>query len=206
MSESVSNVARAIAGIVNAYPERAAIDLHEMLSHSLALKTPAQEREIDLGLVVEMIETNERLPKRDEYRHERETRNACGRDGWQSDSYLLGVFGKWSHVQSAALYVVEDRSDRLIRRKDDERLSRRRRRKYSRDDCKAALIACFEATGDWPHLASEYEFWQQVQRRHERRVNADAAPWLPSSSLIKKKFGDWDRAIELAQKKYAQRF
>lgn len=207
MSRAASQTTHRIAAIAVAFPERAAIDLHEMLSHDLSIQSPSQEREIELGLLVEYIETKRKLPRRDEYREVVKARHAIGETHWHTDDQLCDTFGRWEFVLSAAMYIVEDRSDRRVRRKTDGRIARDRKRKYTRDECKGALIQFRVETGDWPRTPSEFQLWQKVKRRHALSLDQNSTEWLPSAGLVKAKFGDdWERALHLAKKKYASRF
>lgn len=205
MSNKPSELAQAVARLATAYPDRAAVDLHELLAHHLSVTSPAEERENNLGLLVELFEELGRMPNRETYREEQGRREAAGRR-WSSSDELEGVFGKWEYVLSAALYVAEDRADNMVRRKDDGRIAPNRKIKYTRDEVKDALIACFETLGDWPRNPSEYAAWVKLHRRHALLVDSSSEEWMPTVGVVRKKFGTWERAIELAKKKYALRF
>lgn len=202
MSSQVGPVAGAIAQLVIAFPERAAIDLHEMIEHKLSIQARHETREIELGLLVEMMETLRRLPGREEYRDEVERRAASGDSRWPQSNQVETIFGRWDYALSAALYIAEDRDDRLVRRKDDGRIAGNRRQKYSRDECKSALIKCFRTLGDWPEQPSEYQAWQRLHRRRALLADSASDDWMPTAGVIRNKFGTWERALELAQKKH----
>jgi len=117
---------------------------------------------------------------------------------WPTYSVLISACGSWLAAVKAAMMVLSDRAPApsgydLPRERAPEAM---RAAPYSRDEVCQALRRFQAAHGIWPRF-HEYRQWRLLTRRLARLKGLDD-PRLPSIKIINKKFGSFERAVEVA--------
>lgn len=188
IQEGVTEVGEFLASIATSIPEKSRRELVRLLGHSVAAPSMAELREARLGLLVEMVDAGE-IPKADDYTRLRKTRAARG-ENWPSHASLILHFGTWANAAKAALDVcfsVTSKRDWARQPREWPLVP------FKRPEIVEALEDSSEKVG------RRITQWEYVElRRVERRLASQMGlpdPRLPHLGVIRKNFGDWEKAI-----------
>jgi hypothetical protein len=173
-----------------AVPQQAAVELHRLLSTSLAAPDAVARRWDSLALLASLLtERGGVIPTTAEYDDARRER----RSNAPVASTLIAAHGRWLRaVRSAAAHMSSGRAQALAARPPS--------RGYTRGESAAALARFRQRFGIWPTEA-EYEEWAALSRHCARHTGAPD-PRLPSSGPIRTAYGTFDRALQAAQTVY----
>ncbi len=192
---SATEVAQVLSELVadpDAVPPAVAVDLHQLLSASLAARPAAATRFDRLGLLVELIVAGDGLvPTTAEYERARRERSSDG----PAASTLISAYGHWLRVINAASRVLATRPVKQLRA-----THRTNKPAYTPRECAAAIARFHRRFGAWPS-EWEYEQWAQLSRDDARRCGAPD-PRLPGGPAIRRCFGTFDRALRAARSTY----
>lgn len=188
LESDVSEVGEFLASIATSIPPKTRKELIRLLGHSVAAPSKAELREARLGLLVEMVDQGE-IPKADAYASLRESRKRKG-ETWPSHANLILHYGTWANAAKAALDVCFSITP--------NRAWARTPREwpivpFTRPEITEALQDSSEKVG------RRITQWEYVElRRVERRLAFHQGlpdPRLPELGVIRKHFGDWEKAI-----------
>jgi len=176
-----------------ALPEATRRALFELLSSSVAAPTAAELRERQLGLLWELIDARQgHWPGADDYAAEQQRRAAIGQQ-WPTAEQLKATWGGFEKACRQAWRLWEDGTHaRVAHNLDHARLDHAL---YQREHVVGAIHDYRQQRGYWP-TQWEYDEWARYERKTMRLTGEDAP--RPSLPRIRKLFGSWDRALEVA--------
>jgi hypothetical protein len=191
-----SELAQGLAQILRPFPRQAIEDLERLLANNLGAPTSAELREARLGLLIELISTGDgEIPRTREYDDLRRSRLEAKGERWPSASTLVESYGSFLAAVKAAIRLHHDGS--AARVPHTHRHAKPYRR-YTRDEVIAALHSFHDQFGSWPRSELEYLTWGETVRR-ARRHGGHPDPRIPTAKPIRKLFGDFGRALEVAK-------
>jgi hypothetical protein len=188
MKDRRSAAAHVIAQLVRALDERTCRQLRAMLADDLATHealAPATHSLIGLATVTA---AQQRVPSVAEYERAR-----TEHPGWPHHNALIRRYGTWLHAVNAAAYLTGPQHRKA-------RPPRTTEPTYTRKDCVNAILRCQRAIGDWPGN-SEYARWRNIEADLHRRTG-DEAGVPPDFNAIRRLFGTWPAALNLARARH----
>ena len=183
-----SEACQILAAVATALPEQTRHELARLLSHSVAMPTNQELREMRLGLLVEMVKDGE-LPRTKAYDQLRKTRKKAGA-AWPSSTGLILHHGTWAAASRAAVDLAFDVTWNRARARTPHMwpiVS------YTRQEVIEALELASEKVGQ-PIGQWEYVELRRVERQLAWRTGAPD-PRYPELGVVRKHFGGWDAAI-----------
>jgi hypothetical protein len=192
--EDGSDGAQVIARLVTAFPETTVEHLLELLSNHLAAPAAAELRERQVGLLVELISSGTgEVPGTDDYDQLRAKRTVLGQQ-WPHSTSLIRACGHWLKAVEAAMRLHAQGSGARV--PSSYKHATGRRNSYTRSEVVWALERFKRAFGDWP-TQWEFEAWRPLERRLARE-RGNLEPRISSLKQIRKLFGSYDRAVQVA--------
>lgn len=190
-----TEVGYVLAALVPALPEQVARDLARLVGHSLAAPAMHAQREARLGLMLDLVSdgTGEFVSV-DSYERARAARSRED-ELWPAHATLISAYGDWLRVVAAAMRLHRDGTRALVSHRVHRKQSNT---PYRREDVVRALRQAREALGDWP---GEWEYLEY--RRVALMLGRDAGRTdlrLPQRAAIRRLFGDYARAMSVAQR------
>ncbi len=194
-----SEVARELAKLIGALSAEAALQLEGLLANSIGSPSSAEIREARLGLLIELVSVGTgEVPGVDQYNGERDQRSARG-EHWPSASALSKAYFGWQQAVRAAmrLHFIGTRA-----RVASSHTHAPASGEYTRPEVTNAIRRFRDRHGTWPSY-SEYGQWGADARRLARR-GGHPDPRIPEHVVIRKLFGEWDRALAVAEREHAR--
>ena len=187
--DRISDGAYVLAQTAMHWPEEAAYQLYEDLSHSLAAPDPVVLRDANLGLVVAQVSVGTgEFPAIEEYEILRKKRSEIG-EKWPAASTLIGVYFGWLYVIRAAMELFFA-SGRVHR---NPKAAKELSVPYTRQQIEAAIMKCAREVGFWPSQWV-YQEWAYISRQLARA--AGQVPRIPGINQIRNRFEHFDRAVD----------
>lgn len=173
--------------------------LARLLSHSLASPTRAERREARIGLLTELVSNGTgEVPAVADYETLRQQRAADG-ERWPAASVLVTAYGTWLAAVKAAMRLHFGGSAARVPRSYQHAMTRQAG--YTRDQAIDAIRRCRrELGGEWPSQG-EYDEWMRTSR-WAARLAGTGDPRIPGEVQIRKLFGSWHRALEIARREH----
>ena len=196
-----SPVAAVLAKLTSALPESAAGELERLLANSLGAPKAAELRERRLGLLVELVSQGQgEIPTVRRYEQSRQARMTDPRatpydNAWPAASTLINAYGSFLAAVRAAMRLNWDGSAARI--PHTHRHAKPISKAYTREEVITALRKFRDDHGSWPRSELEYLTWGETLRRL-RREGGHTDPRIPTAKPIRKLFGSFERAVELA--------
>lgn len=192
---AAGELAQGLGSILHAFPREAIEDLERLLSNELGAPTAAQLREARLGLLIELISTGDgEIPSTRAYNDLRRHRSETKGEHWPAASSLVESYGSFGAAVRAAMRLHHDGSAARV---PHTHRHARSYRCYSRNEVVAALKKFRDQHGSWPRSELEYLTWGETVRR-ARRNGGHPDPRIPTARPIRKLFGNFPRALEVA--------
>lgn len=199
--DSATETAQSIASLVRdckAFPDEAARQLLELLSHSLAAPSAAERREARLGLLIDVVSQGEgEFVTTEAYERERSIRRAGG-ETWPTASSLSRAYGSWlSALRAACRFWFEGGAARVA---SDHRHAKPSQT-YKPIEIRSAILKAQAdmnlPAGEWP---TEWEFqeWAQIKRRLARLAGSECR--IPGAKQIRKAYGGYAAAVAAARR------
>lgn len=187
--DRISDGAYVLAQTAVHWPDEAAYQLYEDLSHRLAAPDPVVLREANLGLVVAQISVGTgEFPAIAGYEKLRYKRAEIGEE-WPAATTLIGVYFGWLYVVRAAMELFFA-SGRVHR---DPKAVKQLPVSYSRQKIEDAILKCAREVGFWPSQWV-YEEWAYTSRQLARA--AGRVPRIPGRKQIRDRCGHFDEAVD----------
>lgn len=195
--EGPSPVAQALADWVPDLPRQTIIDLRRLLEHDQAVPTPALRRNVQLGLLVDLIRDDGEVPAWDAYDRERAERARRGED-WPDRTTLAKAYGGGSGGWIAACKAAANRAFKSGRASGGK-TRRQPGPVVSYSQALDALIDAREQCGTW---LNQWEFpkWAEVQRQIARGAHKPL-PRIPSLKRIRQLFDSYPAAVAKAKER-----
>lgn len=191
------NAPSAIVDVVRLVPalsHRTLKDLERLLAARLAEPTPAQRREARIGLLMELIEDTGEVPGAAHYDAARRKRQSVG-EIWPSRATLNTIYGDWFTTCDAAMRLVFEGGPPYCR---EGQHGARFAAAYTRGEIVAAITRFRSDYGAWP-TSTQWVMWSQNLRRLARR-GGHPDPRIPSMKPIRRRFGTYQRAVDVARR------
>lgn len=199
--DSATETAQMVACLVRdqkAFPEEAARQLEQLLSHSLAAPSAAERRVARIGLLIDIVSQGEgEFITVEAYEGERDKRKARG-EVWPTASNLSRAYGHWlAAVRAACRYWFEGGQARVAA---DHRHARPSQ-SYKPIEIRSALLKAQAdlslPADEWP---TEWEFieWAQITRRLARSAGTSCR--IPGAKQIRKAYGSYAAAVDSARR------
>ena len=187
-AQPVSEACQILAATASALPEQTRHELARLLSHSVAMPTEQELREMRLGLLVEMVKDGT-LPRTKDYDELRNARRKAGAD-WPGSTGLILHYGTWAATSRAAVDLAFHETTNRARARTPHMWPIV---PYTRKEIVEALELASEKVGQ-PIGQWEYVELRRVERQLAWR-NGSPDPRYPELGVIRKHFGGWDAAI-----------
>lgn len=185
---------RVIRDILPGVSDSTLKELRSLVAYSLAAPSSSELREQRLGLLVSIVAAAPtRIPLGEEYESERASRKERG-EAWPSRSQLSRAYGSWLLAVSAAMELDRPRGHIPPPSYQARPASGRR---HTREDAIRAIARCHDEIGAWP-TQSDYLQWRRVLR-HTGRLYGPGEPRLPDIKVLRRLFGSWTRARDVAK-------
>jgi len=190
-----SDAAQALASLVQSADAVAVEQLAILLTHDLGAPSASERREARLALLMEIVSCRTgATPSVADYEAVRSERRQRGDDA-PSAVALINAFGSWlSAVRAAMRMQFRGGAQRVA---SSHHHAKFRQPAYTRDEVVAALVRCHRTLGAWP-TKWEYQEWAALDRRLAR-VHAKPEPRNPNLKQLRRLFGKFEAAVDVAQ-------
>jgi hypothetical protein len=195
--ERVTELALALADLVRRLPEADRRAVARLAAQSIAVPSRARRREDLLGLLAELARGGVWVTTI-EYEEERACRRAQGQE-WPAHTTIIARYSKGSKKRGDAWRKAVKAAARLaaygsVRRVTAGNSFAGYKKAYSRDEVTALIREFYWRHGTWPTQ------WEYSEWARGRRMDLGPSARLPGRDQIRKLFGSWARALEIAMR------